>query len=119
MLHLGYRNTLPDEAHTGNVIADLNGGCAAMPDPEALPLDLTEVLVRFPERAALVLRLAGEDDVFRGICEDFALACITLVRLTALADTDRNPAVVADYELLIADLETDIAEAFRRADARE
>lgn len=119
MLHAGYRNILPDETHAADILVDLNGGCTAMPDPEVLPPDLTAVIERFPERAALVRRLATEDETFRGICEDFALACSTMVRLSALSDADRNPAVVADYELLIADLEKDIADAIQQADARE
>ena len=90
-----------------------------MPDQKALRLDLTHVLERFPDRVALVRRLASENEVFRSICEDFELARSTLVKLSTLPESDRNPAVLSDYESVVADLEKDIAAALRSADQVE
>ncbi len=90
-----------------------------MPDPEASRIDLTQVLERFPTRAALIKRLSSENEAFRGICEDFALARSTLARLSTLAEPERNATVIADYESVVADLERDITAALQRADAAE
>ena len=94
-----------------------DGDCVAMPEPEASRLDLTQVLERFPDRAALIGRLLGESDAFRGLCEDFALARSTLARLLSVAEHERNVPVISDYESVVAELESDIATALRRADA--
>lgn len=90
-----------------------------MPDLEASRLDLTHVLERFPERVALIERLASENDSFRGLCEDFALAISTLGRLSKLAEPERNATIIADYESVVAELERDIATALQHADAAE
>lgn len=88
-----------------------------MPDHEASRLDLTEVLERFPERAALIRRLAGENEAFLGLCEDFVLARSTLARLLSVAEVERKVTVISDYESLVVELEGDIATALRDADA--
>lgn len=90
-----------------------------MPDPETSRPYLTQVLESFPGHEALVRRLASENEGFRGLCEDLALARTTLDRLSALADTERNAAILSDYRSVVADLENDIAAALRRADAVE
>ena len=85
-----------------------------MADPEDSRLDLKQVLALFPEQAALVRRLATESEVFQSICEDYVLASSTLARLSAAGD-ERNARVEADYQSLVADLESDIAAALHRA----
>ncbi len=79
-----------------------------------MPFDIAQVLERFPRDAALVARLLVENDGFRAVCEDYALARSTLVRLEQPKET-REPPEVADYRSLVAELEKEIAEALRNA----
>jgi hypothetical protein len=107
---------LPDSPHARDVPQGIIAGGAAMPDSEP-SLDLTQVLERFPGRAALVAHLASHNETFRSLCEDFALARSTLTRLSALAEADRNASVISDYESVLAELENDITKAIEHATA--
>jgi hypothetical protein len=86
-----------------------------MSGPETSRLDLTHVLEHFPHSAALVRRLVVVDDTFWSICEDYALARATLVKLEKLEQAEQNVTKLADYRALVADLEREIAEALRNA----
>jgi hypothetical protein len=86
-----------------------------MSDPKTSHLDLTQVLERFPHCAALVRRLVVVDDTFWSICEDYALARATLVKLEKLELGGQPDTKLADYRILVADLEREIAEVLRNA----
>lgn len=85
-----------------------------MAAPEALPFDIAQVLKRFPGDAALIARLLVENETFRAVCEDYALARSTLANLEQPKEA-REPPEVADYRSLVAELEKEIAEALRNA----
>jgi hypothetical protein len=71
--------------------------------------DLAKVLDLFPEKSVAVRELFLRDEVFRGLCEDYALARDTLVRFQAMPDADHRPEV-SDYRSLISELEKEIAD---------
>ena len=70
------------------------------------------VLDRFPERAAVLRLLLRSDLRFRSICEDYALACAGLAAFEARPDATSRPEV-AEYRLLLAELETEITNTLR------
>ncbi len=70
--------------------------------------DLAQVLNLFPEKSVAARELFLRDEVFQGLCEDYALARDTLVRFEAMPDADQRPEV-PDYRLLISELEREIA----------
>ena len=86
-----------------------------MADPEGVRLDLRQVLELFPDQNSLVRRLVVVDETFRSICEDYALAKATLATLEAGKPTDQQAAELADYRVLIADLERELGEALKNA----
>lgn len=71
--------------------------------------DLAQVLDLFPEKSVAARELFLRDEVFRGLCEDYALARDTLVRFEAMPDADQRPEV-PDYRSLISELEKEIAD---------
>lgn len=71
--------------------------------------DLAHVLDLFPEKSIAVRELFLRDEVFRGLCEDYALARDTLVRFEAMPDADQRPEV-PDYRSIIFELEKEIAD---------
>jgi hypothetical protein len=85
-----------------------------MPGPADSPVDTSQLLDRFPEDAALLIRLLGEDEVFRSVCENYTLARVTLARLKGTHRT-REPPELAEYRRLAAELEREIAGALRNA----
>jgi hypothetical protein len=85
-----------------------------MPGRAASPVDTSQLLERFPEDAALVIRLLVEDEVFRSVCEDYTLARVTLARLNETHPV-REPPELVEYRRLVADLEREIAGALRNA----
>jgi hypothetical protein len=98
---------------------DLSGFFGApMTDSDDAGFDLEQIIERFPDRAALVTRLAHESEAFRSLCDDFTLAWGTLARLDGQEDRKRHAAVISDYIFLVAELERDIAAALDDAVAR-
>ena len=85
-----------------------------MPGPTASPVDTTQLLGRFPEDTALIIRLLAENEVFRSVCEDYTLARVTLARLKGTHQAHETPELV-EYRRLVADLEREIAGALRNA----
>ena len=69
---------------------------------------LKQVLSLFPEQSLAVRELFLRDEGFRGLCEDYALACDTLVRFEVLPDADQRPEI-PDYRSVISELEKEIA----------
>jgi hypothetical protein len=84
-----------------------------MSEPKRPPSDVGPVLKFFPEDSALVARMYAESADFRGICEDLILADGALVRLETLRP-DREPAKIAEYRQLVAELRKEIAAALER-----
>ena len=70
--------------------------------------DLARVLALFPERALGIREIFLKDESFRGICEDYGLACDSLARFEALPDARSRPEI-AEYRSVIAELEQEIA----------
>jgi hypothetical protein len=85
-----------------------------MTDRHAATADLALVVGRFPESAPLIRRLFLADTVFRGVCEDYVLARNNLIRFQNLPDAPQRPEI-AEYQFLIADLESEIAALIRQA----
>jgi hypothetical protein len=72
-----------------------------------------QVLKRFPEQAELVARLAGEDQAFRSLCEDYTLVVETLAELRAhkRLPKELQEAALREYGIFLSELELDIADA--------
>jgi len=83
-------------------------------DPTAISALLRHVVDRYPARAALILRMATTDEEFRSLCEDYALAMNTLLRMEAL-DQKRIEHKIAEYRAIIDDLEREIGRALVEA----
>ena len=66
---------------------------------------LAQVVERFPDRQAHILRLALRDEGFRALCEEYELARQSYGRLQV---TPERAAEVAEYRAVIADLEEEI-----------
>ena len=86
-----------------------------MPALDTSRLDLAQVFMRFPNSAAHIRRLVLADEGFRCLCEDFALAKATLSKLERSEPAEKYVRETADYQVLISDLEREIAEALRNA----
>ena len=76
-------------------------------------LDLSLVLVRFPEKADQIRQLASDVEDFHEICEHYSLARAALDRFQRQSADGQRPEV-AEYKLLIADLEREIQESIER-----
>lgn len=85
-----------------------------MPGPENLRLDLTKIIERFPGDGVLIRRLALRDEAFRGICEEYVLACASLSWFEARSDVEERPEV-ADYRSVIASLEDEVSQFLQQA----
>lgn len=68
---------------------------------------LERALQRFPQATATLRRLAQSDPGFREICEEYALAQVSLAGFEARLDAAVRPEV-ADFRLVIAELEGEI-----------
>ena len=75
--------------------------------------DLALVLVRFPEKADQVRQLASDDEEFHELCEHYSMARAALDRFQCQSTDGQRPEV-AEYKLLIADLEREIQEFIER-----
>jgi hypothetical protein len=76
-------------------------------------VDLAFLLVRFPEKADQIRKLASADEEFREICEHYSLARAALEMFLSRS-TKRQKPEVADYKMLIADLEREIQDFIER-----
>lgn len=85
-----------------------------MAPPERSPLDMAQLLERFPCDAALISRLLVQSDEFRNICEDLVLAESALNRLKTFQG-EQDGTKLAEYGQLIAELEREIVEALEHA----
>ena len=85
-----------------------------MHQPERPPIDVSQLLERFHDDAALVAELLAANDDFRSACEDLALAKATLAELESI-QLGREPKKIAEYRMIVTDLESEIAEAVRHA----
>jgi hypothetical protein len=70
-------------------------------------VDLEKVVKRFPEYGALIRRLVLRDKSFRELCEDYLAACSSFAWFQAANKTGPE---VADFELLMRQLEEEIAD---------
>ena len=75
---------------------------------DAARTGLAEAIARFPDQAPLLRRLALKDQAFRSLCEDYALALASLARFEARSDAAKRPEI-ADYQMVIAELESEVA----------
>ena len=85
-----------------------------MATEERLPVDMDQLLSRFPGESAVLARLLAVDDGFRNVCEDYALAEITLARLEQLQGPQELPRI-AEYRQLVRELAGEIAKAIECA----
>ena len=76
-------------------------------------LDLALVLVRFPEKADQIRKLAAEAEEFREICEHYSLARAAYDRFLSQSTKCERPEVT-EYKLVIADLEREIQDFIER-----
>ena len=76
--------------------------------PEPIALETDQLVGRFPREAALIARLLAQDDVFRSMCEDWVLAKGALAAQLDRRQSERDPAKIADYRRLVAELEDEI-----------
>jgi hypothetical protein len=81
---------------------------------ERLPVDMDQLLSRFPGEAAVLARLLAVDDAFRNVCEDYALAGVTLARLERFQGPRELPRI-AEYRQLVRELAGEIAKAIECA----
>lgn len=75
---------------------------------------LAPVIKRFPQHGLAIREAFLEDESFRSVCEDYALACETLARFEARPDADRRPEI-PDFQAVIAELEGEITRLLSRS----
>lgn len=78
-----------------------------MAGPVRIRLDLSNIIARFPDDAALIRRLVLKSESFRGICEEHELARESLSWFEARDDVPTRPEV-ADFRSIILGLESEI-----------
>jgi hypothetical protein len=81
---------------------------------ERLPVDMDQLLSRFPGESVVLARLLAVDDGFRNVCEDYALAEMTLARLERFQGPQELPRI-AEYRQLVRELAGEIAKAIESA----
>jgi hypothetical protein len=84
-----------------------------MSEPEVPSADMSQLSRYFPDDAALIARMCAESADFRSMCEDLLLADRALVRFETLKQR-RDPAKIAEYRQLVAELRKEIAESLDR-----
>ena len=77
--------------------------------------DFSAVLRRFPEQSNLVRRRILEDLAFRELCEDYALARLTLDHLNDVPTAAKQADRIAEYVGIVEELEVEISEALTSA----
>ena len=82
--------------------------------PERLPIEMNQLLERFPDDAALIALLLIQSDTFRNLCEDLVLAKSVLANFDTF-QRRQQAAQIAEYRQLVAELENEIAEALEHA----
>ena len=88
-----------------------------MADPPGIRLDLSQIISRFPDEAALIRRLVLKSEMFRGICEEYKLACESLVWFESRKDAESRPEV-EDYRSVILGLEREIEQILAQSGTR-
>jgi len=78
-------------------------------------LDLSALLQRFPEHSTLLRRRVLEDVVFRELCEDYALARLTLDALNGAQTAAGQAERIAEYIGIVEELELEISESLMSA----
>jgi hypothetical protein len=76
-------------------------------------MDATQIVARFPAKAAVIRRLWKESESFRSLCEEYQLAVATLRRWEDEGQQQR----IREYRTLVHELEGDIADALVLADS--
>ena len=85
-----------------------------MAGDEGTRLNLSHIIARFPSDAQLIRRLTLRDETFRGICEEYLLARVSLSWFEALPDAGNRPEI-ADFQSLIPGLELEIEQFLQKA----
>ena len=79
-------------------------------DPQQPPTAVSCVAGQFPADLALLSKLAGEDEGFSALCDDFVLTIETLQKLeSASAEDGEVAARKAEYRTLARELKQEIA----------
>jgi hypothetical protein len=81
---------------------------------ERLPVDLDQLLSRFPGESVILARLLAVDDAFRNVCEDYSLAKATLAKLERFQGP-QELLRIAEYRQIILELAGEIAKAIESA----
>ena len=68
---------------------------------------LVTVLKRFPASTDVIKRLFRENEVFKGLCEDYR-KCSEAVEHWKRSSSEDAPSLKAEYETLLQDLEREI-----------
>jgi hypothetical protein len=76
------------------------------------------VAERFPDRGATVRRLYLSNELFRAVCEDFALSLASLQCFEARPDAPVRPEI-DDYRTLLRELEDELNEYLIAADGAD
>ena len=77
-----------------------------MKAPKSRSMSLTAAMVRFVDVAELIKSRSLSDEALRDLCEDYRLARETLTRMKKTRP--RPTAEVAEYTILVAELENEI-----------
>ena len=85
-----------------------------MTDTHVEPTGVTRAVARFPEAAARLRRLAMADADFRELCEEYGLAQQSLAGYEARPDAAERTEI-AEYRILIAELEDEISRLLTEA----
>ena len=114
-----YQLTCPEQTvnHIASAVARVMIACGIISrcflcGPVSTRLDLDKVLERFPEYGTLIRRLVLQDRTFRELCEDYLAACSSLAWFQSAEEARPE---VAEFELLIQQLEEEISSALERA----
>jgi hypothetical protein len=74
-----------------------------------MTVPVRHVLERFPQQAALVVKLTKRSEDFRSLCEDYALVLDALAQLQARSGQPDGQ--MEEYRSYLLELELDIADA--------
>jgi hypothetical protein len=85
-----------------------------MGSPVGIRLDLSHIIARFPDDAALIRRLVLKSEMFRGICEEYKLARESLSWFEGRPDAPNRPEI-ADFRSIISGLEWEIEQLLAKS----
>jgi hypothetical protein len=72
------------------------------------PLNLDAIITHFPDKGLLIRRLCLSDPSFRGLCDEYGLARMCLVRFEGMNDA-AHALEIEEYRSVIAALEGEIS----------